>query len=130
LIGPGGTDGINCRLVIRENKVRVHVMRLSLVIIHDLCLKRGMISHLIHKSENNLLIRGKSPSKFTPELAELSSSGCFGVSSITDDASCSRLLRRIVVSHVVVWIQDTISSFCNSDIVYCIGELGIILETN
>src|SRR4051794_7307164 len=86
------------------------------------------VSYLIHKSKDSLLIGFKAPSKFAPERSELGCTSCFWICSITDDASSCWLLGRIVVSHIIVGIQDTVRSLGDSDIVHRCGKLRVVLN--
>jgi len=59
---------------------------------------------LVHKSKDHFLIARKASSELAPELSKLCSCSSLRVSGVSDDAPGRGLLRRIVVSHVVMGI--------------------------
>lgn len=84
-------------------------------------------NYLIHNPEDDLLVIPEPSRKFAPELSKLFSGGSGRVTGITDDAPGHWLLRRIVVSHVVMRVQDAVSSLLDSDVVNRILEFGEVL---
>lgn len=87
-----------------------------------------MTSHLIHESKNDLWIRCKASGKGSPETCKLGCGGSFRISCIANDASGCWLLGGIIISHIVVGIQDAVGTFGDRDVVYSSCELGVILE--
>ena len=69
-----------------------------------------MLAYLVHDTKDNMLIVLVPPSKLLPESLELRSSGGGRVTGVSDDGASGRLLRRVVVTHVVVRVQDSIST--------------------
>jgi hypothetical protein len=74
-------------------------------------------TYFIHQAENDFFIVLETPSQLAPEFAKLGCCGRFDIRRISYDAASHWLLRGIVVPHVVVWIQDSISTFPLSNIV-------------
>jgi hypothetical protein len=85
------------------------------------------LSHLIHQAKNDFWIGCETSSKLAPKGGKLGSTCSLQVRSITDNTSSCRLLGRIIVPHIVVRIQDTISTFSDSNVIDCISELRIVL---
>jgi hypothetical protein len=120
------SDGSYSSLVICQNEVGVHIMRLSMVRF-CLCIN-WETTYLVHEPEDNLLIGLETPSKLTPERAELGCCGCSHIRGISDDTASRWLLGGVVVSHVVVRIQDGISTLGDGDIIDGSLKFGEVLE--
>ena len=107
LLGASGADGSDGSLVVLDNELCRHVMR------------------LIHQPEDDIRIAGEALGKFTPKCTKLSGGSGSRIRCITDDASSRGLLRRIVVAHVVMRVQEGVSTL-SGNIVDCIGIEAIV----
>jgi hypothetical protein len=74
-------------------------------------------TYFIHQTENDFFVALETPSQLAPEFAKLGCCGRFHIRRISYDAASHWLLRGIVVPHIVVRIQDSISAFLLSNIV-------------
>lgn len=62
------------------------------------------ITYLVHKPEDNLLVVHEAASKLAPEFTKLLSGCRRRVRGVTDNTPGHGLLRRVVVSHVIVGV--------------------------
>jgi hypothetical protein len=85
-------------------------------------------SYLVHETEDDISVVLKSTGEFTPENSELSSGSSLRIRRVSDDATRGWLLGWVIVPHVVMRIQDRISSFCFCNIIDSIGEVTIVLN--
>ena len=84
-------------------------------------------TYLVHKPEDNLLVAHEAASKLAPKFTELLG-GCRGrVRGVADDASGHGLLRWVVVSHVVVGVQNAVGALGDGDVVHGVLDLGEVL---
>lgn len=67
--------------------------------------------YLIHETEYNLLIAFEPPSQFSPKSPKLRSRCGFRIRRVSNYASRHRLLRRVIVAHVVVWVENCVGSY-------------------
>jgi hypothetical protein len=96
----------NGSLVIRQHKTSRHIMR------------------LVHKSKNNLGVILESLCKRAPESTKLSSGCCGGITRVADYGSGEWLGGGVVVTHVVVGVDDGVGGFVEGDVVDGIGVVG------
>lgn len=130
LKGAAGADGVDGCLVVGEDEVGVHVMGLWLVSKLPLH-KEEMVwvgtTNLVHKAKDNLLVVHESASKLAPEFTELLGGCRHRVRGIANDAAGHGLLRWVVVSHVVVGVQDAVGALGDGDVVHGVLNLGEVL---
>lgn len=79
---------------------------------------------LIHNAKDNLLIMHIAARQLVPELLELRRRRRSRVTRVTNDGSGRWLLRRIVVPHVVVRVQDGVDALGLRDVVDGVVEVA------
>ena len=98
------------------------------VSVSDLTMEEACATYFIHETKNNLVVVCKSPSQFMPELTKLCGCGSLWVRRIANDTSRERLLRGIIVSHVVMRIQNSVPALGHCNIVDSICKEAIVLK--
>ena len=83
------------------------------------------MAYLVHNTKDNLLVILETAGKLAPEGSELVSGGGGHIAGVTNDASGHWLLGGIVVSHVVVRIQDAVRSLGDGHVIH--GSLKLIV---
>jgi hypothetical protein len=86
-----------------------------------------MKTNLIHQSKNNLRIVCKPSSKFSPKRTKLYSCCRFRIARVPDHAPGRWLLGGVVVSHVIVWIQDRVGVFSDGYVVNWVLKVSEVL---
>ena len=102
LVSTDTPDRINSLLVVLQNQLRRHVVR------------------LIVDSKNNVRIVQEARGELAPEFAELCCGGCVGVGRVADDGARVRLSRRVVVAHIVMGVDDGVGAL-GCDVVHGSG---------
>ena len=65
-------------------------------------------TYLVHNAENDLLIIRKTSGQLLPELLELLGCGGIGIGRASNDGARRWLLGRIIVSHVIMRVENGI----------------------
>lgn len=85
------------------------------------------MTYLVHKPEDDLLVVHKSSGELAPEFTELLGGRGRRVRGVANDAAGHGLLRRVVVSHVVVGVKDAVGALRDGDVVHGVLNLGEVL---
>lgn len=103
--GVGRANGVDGGLVVGEDE------------------RRGHVVGLVHEPEDDALVVGEPRRELAPELAKLRRRRGVGVGRVPDDAARVWLGAGVVVSHVVVRIENGIGALGRGDIVHGLLEV-------
>ena len=109
LLGAGGADAVDGGLVVGEDKGRWHVVG------------------FVHYSENYIGVVEEAGGEFLPEGLEVVSRRGVGVAGVANNAAGRGLLGWVVVTHVIVGVEDGIGALCEGDVVDSIFVEGEVL---
>jgi hypothetical protein len=83
----------------------------------------GHVVRFVHYAEDYVGVFDEAGGEFGPEVGEIRGAGGFGVRDAAYDTARRWLHGRVVVAHVVVCIQDDVSSL-RGDMIDSLLELG------
>ena len=84
--------------------------------------------YLVHESEDHFRVVFKPSRKLAPELPELSRCRSVRVTGVSDYTSGAWLLGWVVVSHVVVWVENGVCSLGYGNVVDGVGVVAKMLK--
>ncbi len=109
LIRASSTNGSHGRLVVLQDQICIHIMR------------------LIHQPKDHVRVALEASSKLAPECTELYCGSSCGISCVPYNRTRAGLLGGVVVPHVVVRIEECVGALCDSDVVYGVSKVVIVL---
>lgn len=112
LLRADASNGTKSSLHVLEHQLGRHIMGLLKDSVNK-CSRSGagwIYTYLVHEPEHDFVVGGEPRSKGCPEVAEVRGSRRLGVCSVSNDRSGRGLVRRIVVPHVVVGVNEGVGS--------------------
>jgi hypothetical protein len=86
------------------------------------------VPYLVHKSKDDLFISHEAFGKLAPEFSKLGGCGSGQIGRVSNDTSRVWLLMWVVVSHIIVRVQNTIRPFGDGNVIDCVGKFGKVLN--
>lgn len=84
--------------------------------------------YLIHEAEYHFRVVLEASSELTPERGKLGCGSGIWITCVSNNTSCHGLLRWVVVSHVVVRVEESVGTFCFCNVVYCVRVVTVMLK--